>query len=138
MSWFKRSEKGIHTRTEEKKDIPKGLWYRTPTGKVIEAQELAENNYVSPEDDYHVHIGSKEYFEILFDNNEFREFDEKLKSKDFLKFIDSKKYIDRLKEVHKKTGLYDAIRTAVGFSKGKKIVIACMDFKFIGGSWGPL
>ncbi len=83
MSWFKRSEKGIHTKTEEKKDIPKGLWYRTPTGKVIEAQELAENNYVSPEDDYHVHIGSKEYFEILFDNNEFRELDEKLKSKDW-------------------------------------------------------
>ena len=48
MSWFKRSEKGIHTKTEEKKDIPKGLWYRTPTGKVIEAHELAENNYVSP------------------------------------------------------------------------------------------
>jgi acetyl-CoA carboxylase carboxyl transferase subunit beta len=138
MSWFKRSEKGIHTKTEEKKDIPKGLWYRTPTGKVIEAQELAENNYVSPEDDYHVHIGSKEYFEILFDNNEFREFDEKLKSQDFLKFIDSKKYIDRLKEAHKKTGLYDAIRTAVGFSKGKKIVVACMDFKFIGGSMGSV
>ena len=138
MSWFKRSEKGIHTKTEEKKDIPKGLWYRTPTGKVIEAQELAENNYVSPEDDYHVHIGSKEYFEILFDNNEFQEFDEKLKSKDFLKFIDSKKYIDRLKEAHKKTGLYDAIRTAVGFSKGKKIVVACMDFKFIGGSMGSV
>ena len=138
MSWFKRSEKGIHTKTEEKKDIPKGLWYRTPTGKVIEAQELAQNNYVSPEDDYHVHIGSKEYFEILFDNNEFREFDEKLKSQDFLKFIDSKKYIDRLKEAHKKTGLYDAIRTAVGFSKGKKIVVACMDFKFIGGSMGSV
>ena len=138
MSWFKRSEKGIHTKTEEKKDIPKGLWYRTPTGKVIEAQELAENNYVSPEDDYHVHIGSKEYFEILFDNNEFKELDEKLKSKDFLKFIDSKKYIDRLKEAHKKTGLYDAIRTVVGSSKGKKIVVACMDFKFIGGSMGSV
>ena len=138
MSWFKRSEKGIHTKTEEKKDIPKGLWYRTPTGKVIDAQELAENNYVSPEDDYHVHIGSKEYFEILFDKNEFREFDEKLKSQDFLKFIDSKKYIDRLKDAHKKTGLYDAIRTAVGPSKGKKIVVACMDFKFIGGSMGSV
>ena len=97
MSWFKRSEKGIQTKTEEKKDIPKGLWYRTPTGKVIESQELTENNYVSPEDDYHVHIGSKEYFEILFDNGKFEELDIKLKSKDFLKFEDSKKYIDRLK-----------------------------------------
>ena len=138
MSWFKRSEKGIRTKTEEKKDIPKGLWYQTPTGKIIEAKELADNKYVSPEDDYHVHIGSKEYFEILFDDNEFKEFDIDLKSKDFLKFEDSKKYINRLKEAHKKTGLYDAIRTAVGNSKGKKIVIACMDFRFIGGSMGSV
>ena len=138
MSWFKRSEKGIQTKTEEKKDIPKGLWYRTPTGKVIESQELAENNYVSPEDDYHVHIGSKEYFEILFDDGQFEELDIKLRSKDFLKFEDSKKYIDRLKDAHKKTGLYDAIRVAVGLSKGKKLVVASMDFKFIGGSMGSV
>ena len=138
MSWFKRSEKGIQTKTEEKKDIPKGLWYRTPTGKVIESQELAENNYVSPEDDYHVHIGSKEYFEILFDEGQFLELDSQLKSKDFLKFEDSKKYIDRLKDAHKKTGLYDAITVVVGPSKGKEIVVACMDFKFIGGSMGSV
>ena len=138
MSWFKRSEKGIQTKTEEKKDIPKGLWYRTPTGKVIESQELAENNYVSPEDDYHVHIGSKEYYDILFDNNKFIELEEHLKSKDFLKFEDSKKYIDRLKDAHKKTGLYDAIRIAVGKSKGYEIVVACMDFRFIGGSMGSV
>ena len=71
MSWFKRTNKNINTKTEEKKDIPAGLWYKTPTGKVIETKELAENMYVSPEDDYHVHIGSKEYFEIIFDDNEF-------------------------------------------------------------------
>ena len=138
MSWFKRSEKGIQTTTEEKKDTPKGLWYKTPTGKIVETHELANNAYVSPEDDYHVHIGSKEYFEILFDNNEFVELDEKLRSKDFLKFKDSKKYIDRLKDAHKKTGLNDAIRTAVGKSKGKDIVIAAMDFTFIGGSVGSV
>ena len=138
MSWFKRSEKGIQTTTEEKKDTPKGLWYKTPTGKIVETHELANNAYVSPEDDYHVHIGSKEYFEILFDNNEFVELDEKLRSKDFLKFKDSKKYIDRLKEAHKKTGLNDAIRTAVGKSKGKDVVIAAMDFAFIGGSMGSV
>ena len=138
MSWFKRSEKGIQTTTEEKKDTPKGLWYKTPTGKIVETHELANNAYVSPEDDYHVHIGSKEYFEILFDDNEFVELDEKLRSKDFLKFKDSKKYIDRLKDAHKKTGLNDAIRTAVGKSKGKDIVIAAMDFTFIGGSMGSV
>ncbi len=138
MSWFKRSEKGIQTKTEEKKDIPKGLWYKTPTGKIIETQELASNFYVSPEDDYHVHIGSKEYFEILFDDNHFKELDEKIKSKDFLGFQDSKKYVDRLKDAQNKTGLKDAIRTAVGKSNGKDLVIACMDFSFIGGSMGSV
>ncbi len=138
MSWFKRSEKGIQTKTEEKKDIPKGLWYKTPTGKIVETQELASNFYVSPEDDYHVHIGSKEYFEILFDDNHYKELDAKLKSKDFLSFRDSKKYVNRLKDAQKKSGLNDAIRTAVGKSKGKGLVIACMDFTFIGGSMGSV
>ena len=137
MAWFKRSEKGIQTKTEEKKDIPKGLWYKTPTGKIIETQELAENFYVSPEDDYHVQIGSKEYFEILFDAK-FEEIAITLQSKDFLKFEDTKKYKDRIKSATKKTKLNDAIRVAVGNSKGKPLVVACMDFAFIGGSMGSV
>lgn len=137
-AWFKRKEKGIQTTTEEKKDTPKGLWYKSPTGKIVESEELAENFYVSPEDDYHVRIGSKEYFEIMFDNNKFRELDEKLSSKDPLKFEDTKKYGDRLKAASAKTGLNDAVRTAVGKSMGKDLVIACMDFSFIGGSMGSV
>ena len=138
MSWFKRSEQGIQTRTEEKKDIPVGLWYKTPTGKIVETQELAENFYVSPEDEYHVRIGSKEYFDILFDDNQFKELDDNVVSKDFLNFKDTKKYKDRLKQTTKKSGLKDAIRTAVGKSNGKKVVIASMDFGFIGGSMGSV
>ncbi|MEM8847657.1 acetyl-CoA carboxylase, carboxyltransferase subunit beta [Flagellimonas sp. S174] len=137
-SWFKRKEKGIQTATEEKKDTPKGLWYKSPTGKIVESEELAKNFYVSPEDDYHVRIGSKEYFEILFDDNKFRELDTKLSSKDPLKFVDTKKYSERLKAAEKKTGLKDAVRTAVGKSMGKELVIACMDFSFIGGSMGSV
>lgn len=137
-SWFKRKEKGIQTATEEKKDTPKGLWYKSPTGKIVESEDLAKNFYVSPEDDYHVRIGSKEYFEILFDDNKFRELDEKLSSKDPLRFVDTKKYSERLKAAQQKTGLKDAIRTAVGKSMGKEIVIACMDFSFIGGSMGSV
>jgi acetyl-CoA carboxylase carboxyl transferase subunit beta len=137
-AWFKRKEKGIQTTTEEKKDTPKGLWYKSPTGKIVEAEDLAKNFYVSPEDDYHVRIGSKEYFEILFDDNEFKELDEKLSSKDPLKFVDTKKYSDRLKAAKAKTGLNDAVRTAVGKSMGKDLVVACMDFGFIGGSMGSV
>ncbi|WP_046743676.1 acetyl-CoA carboxylase, carboxyltransferase subunit beta [Kordia zhangzhouensis] len=138
MAWFKRKEKGIQTSTEEKRDTPKGLWYKTPTGKIVDSEELAENFYVSPEDGYHVKIGSKEYFDILFDDGKFKELDKNLTSKDPLKFEDSKKYTDRLKAAKEKTGLKDAVRTAVGKSKGKDLVIACMDFKFIGGSMGSV
>ena len=138
MAWFKRKEKGITTATEDKKDVPKGLWYKSPTGKIVDTDELARNLWVSPEDDFHVRIGSKEYFEILFDNNEFKELDANLTSKDPLKFEDTKKYSDRLKEVMDKTKLKDAIRTGVGKSKGKDLVVSCMDFAFIGGSMGAV
>ncbi|MDO5970778.1 acetyl-CoA carboxylase, carboxyltransferase subunit beta [Flavivirga aquimarina] len=138
MSWFKRKTKGITTTTQEKKDTPKGLWYKSPTGKVVDAEELEKNFYVSPEDGYHVRIGSKEYFEILFDDNKFKELDTNLESKDPLKFVDTKKYPERLKTAQDKTNLKDAVRTAVGKSKGKDLVVACMDFAFIGGSMGSV
>ena len=138
MAWFKRTDKGIQTSTEDKKDTPKGLWYKTPSGKIIDTEELKKNLYVSPEDGYHVRIGSKEYFELFFDDNTFTELNETLTSKDPLKFVDTKKYPDRLEAVQKKTKLNDAIRTAVGMSLGKEIVIAAMDFAFIGGSMGSV
>ena len=138
MSWFKRKAKGIQTSTEEKKDIPKGLWFKSPSGKIVEQDELATNCYVSPEDDYHVRIGSKEYFQILFDDNEFKELDANMSSKDPLDFVDTKSYKLRLEEAEQKTNLKDAVRTAVGNSKGLPLVIACMDFAFIGGSMGSV
>ncbi|MBE7653757.1 acetyl-CoA carboxylase, carboxyltransferase subunit beta [Tenacibaculum finnmarkense] len=138
MAWFKRKDKGIQTPTEQKKDTPKGLWYKTPSGKVIDTEELKKNLYVSPEDGYHVRIGSNEYFELFFDNNKFKELNSSLTSKDPLNFEDTKNYPDRLKAAQKKTGLKDAVRTAVGKSNGKDIVIAAMDFAFIGGSMGSV
>ena len=138
MAWFKRQEKGITTATEDKMDVPKGLWYKSPTGKIIDADELARNLFVSPEDDFHVRIGSATYFEILFDNNEFVELDKNMTSKDPLHFVDTKKYAERLKDVMEKTHLKDAVRTGVGKSKGKDLVICCMDFAFIGGSMGAV
>ncbi len=138
MAWFKRTEKGITTATEDKKDVPKGLWYKSPTGKIIDADELARNLWVSPEDGFHVRIGSEAYFEILFDDNQFKELDAKMTSKDPLHFEDTKKYASRLKEAMEKTKLKDAVRTGVGKSKGKELVVCCMDFAFIGGSMGAV
>lgn len=138
MAWFKRTNKGIQTPTEAKRDTPKGLWYKSPTGKIIETEELEKNFFVSPEDGYHVRIGSEEYFNIIFDDNKFEELDINITSKDPLKFSDKKKYTDRLRIAKDKTNLRDAVRTAVGKSKGKNIVVACMDFRFIGGSMGSV
>lgn len=134
MAWFRRTKKNI--TTEHKKDVPKGLWYKSPSGKIIETDELKANLYVSPEDDFHVQIGSQEYFEILFDESKFKELDTKVVSKDPLNWEDTKKYKDRVREVKKATGLNDAVRTAYGRMNGRNVVIAAMDFKFIGGSLG--
>jgi len=138
MSWFKRKEKGITTATEDKMDVPKGLWYKSPTGKIVDSNELARNLWVSPEDDFHVRIGSAEYFQILFDDNEFVELDANMTAKDPLGFVDTKKYADRLVDAISKTKLKDAVRTGVGKSKGRDLVVCCMDFAFIGGSMGAV
>ena len=137
MAWFKRKTKGIHTSTEEKKDTPEGLWHKTPTGKIIDTEELENNSFVSPEDGFHIRIGSQEYFNIFFDDN-FKEIDENIKAKDPLKFSDNKSYKQRTKDARKKTGLKDAIKVAIGKSGGENVVIACMDFRFIGGSMGSV
>jgi acetyl-CoA carboxylase carboxyl transferase subunit beta len=138
MSWFKRKDKGIHTPTEAKKEAPDGLWFKTPGGKIVHTRELKSNAYVSPEDGYHVRIGSKEYFEILFDSNKFTELDANMESADPLKFVDTKPYPDRIKSTQKKVELKDAVRSAYGKMNGVEITVACMDFSFIGGSMGSV
>ena len=138
FDWFKRKKQNISTPTEEKKDVPKGLWHQTPTGKIIESDELRANNYVSPEDGFHVRIGSRDYFEIIFDDSKFKELNADVESIDILKFKDSKSYKDRLKEAKAKTKLVDSIRNAHGKVNGVEMVISCMDFDFIGGSLGSV
>lgn len=138
MSWFNRTDKGILTPTESKREVPDGLWFKSPKGKIVHTRELKNNAYVVPEEDYHVRIGSKEYFEILFDNNEFTELDTDMESADPLKFKDTKPYPKRIKETQEKVDLKDAVRTAYGKMDGLDLTIACMDFSFIGGSMGSV
>jgi acetyl-CoA carboxylase carboxyl transferase subunit beta len=138
MSWFERKVKGITTPTEQKKDAPDGLWFKTPNGKIVHTRELKNNAYVSPEDGFHVRIGSKEYFEILFDSNKFTELDANMTSGDPLKFVDSKPYPKRIKATQESTKLMDAVRTAHGKMNGLDLVVSCMDFAFIGGSMGSV
>jgi len=137
-SWFKRTDKGILTPTEAKREVPDGLWFKSPEGKIVHTRELKNNAYVVPDEDFHVRIGSKEYFEILFDHNEFTELDPNMESADPLNFYDSKPYPKRIKESQAKVNLKDAVRTAYGKMNGIEIVIAAMDFSFIGGSMGSV
>jgi len=138
MPWFKRTDKGILTPTESKREVPDGLWFKSPGGKIIHTRELKNNAFVVPEEDHHVRIGSKEYFEILFDNNDFTELDAGMESADPLKFVDTKPYPKRVKESQAKSELKDAVRSAYGKLNGMNLTIACMDFSFIGGSMGSV
>jgi acetyl-CoA carboxylase carboxyl transferase subunit beta len=139
MSWFKRIKEGITTSTKEKKETPEGLWYKCPQcKKITPSNEHAEQMYVCTECNYHERIGSDEYFSILFDDNQFTELNANLSSGDPLNFVDTKKYTDRLKDSQKKSGLKDALRSAVGKVNGNDLVVCCMDFNFIGGSMGSV
>ncbi len=91
-----------------------------------------------PKCGYHVRIGSWEYFNILFDNCEYEPLFTSLSSKDFLGFVDLKKYDQRLAEAKEKTGLPEAVSVAIGEVEGYPLIIACMDFRFIGGSMGSV
>ncbi|MGB4773718.1 MAG: acetyl-CoA carboxylase, carboxyltransferase subunit beta [Daejeonella sp.] len=139
MAWFKRDKKGIITSTEDKKEAPDGIWNKCPNcKKPLHYAEQVENKYVCQYCDYHLRIGSKEYFEILFDENQFTELFANLRSGDPLVFTDTKTYKERLEESYLKTGLNDAIRAGVGKINGRQLIIACMDFTFIGGSMGSV
>lgn len=137
--WFKRKKKGILTETKDKADAPEGLWSKCPNCKyTCTISELKEHLAVCPKCCYHHRIGSDEYFSILFDNNEFVELFANIISKDKLQFVDLKPYGKRLKETYAKTQLHDSITVAHGKINESDLVVACMDFEFIGGSLGSV
>lgn len=137
MSWFKRKDENIQTNT--RKEMPEGVWIKVPTtGETIHKRELEDNLWVDPLSGYHFRIGSEKYFDIIFDNGKFKELGQEIQPTDPLEFEDRKKYKDRLKEYQDKTGLSDAARVGVGKMNKLDLVVACMDFSFIGGSMGSV
>lgn len=139
MSWFKRTEKGINTPTELKREAPDGLWYQCPECKnVMHTREHKTNAHTCIHCNYHEKIGSEAYFSILFDDGKFTELDKDMISADPLGFVDTKAYPDRIKATMQKSGLKDACRTAYGKIDGIDFTISCMDFGFIGGSMGSV
>lgn len=138
-TWFRRIKKGITTSTKDKKEAPDGLWTKCPQCRfTCTVTELRENLFVCPKCEYHHRIGSAEYFEIIFDADSYKELFGNIKSIDFLGFVDLKPYSQRLEETHAKSDIHDSITVAHGKIHGMDIVIACMDFEFIGGSLGSV
>ena len=139
MSWFKRKIEGITTSTSDKKSMPDGLWHKcSRCKKATLSSDHATGKYVCMHCNYHDKIGSTEYFEVIFDNNDYEELYSNIKPTDPLGFKDTKAYKDRLVDTIKKTGMDDALRVGIGNVNGLPLVIACMDFGFIGGSMGSV
>ncbi|MDQ2751597.1 MAG: acetyl-CoA carboxylase, carboxyltransferase subunit beta [Bacteroidota bacterium] len=137
--WFRRIKKGITTSTKDKKEAPDGLWTKCPSCRyTCTISELRENLFVCPKCGYHHRIGSAEYFEIIFDNESYQELFGNIKSKDYLGFVDLKPYAQRLKETYSKSSIHDSITVAHGKVHEIDMVVACMDFEFIGGSLGSV
>ena len=139
MGWFTRVKQGITTSTEDKKETPEGLWYKCPECmEIMTSDDHAKNLWVCAKCQYHERVGSAEYFSLLFDEGKFKEIGARLIAGDPLQFQDTKKYTDRLAQTRKSTGLNDALRAAEGKLADQPVVIACMDFRFIGGSMGSV
>ena len=138
-TWFRRIKKGISTSTEEKKEAPDGLWFKCPECKnTTTVKELEEHFYVCVKCNFHTRINSKEYFRILFDDNQYEELFTEISPVDKLGFVDLKPYKARIVEAQKSTGLRDAMTVGVGNLDGRPMVVACMNFNFIGGSMGSV
>lgn len=139
MSWFKRIKEGITTSTKDKKETPEGLWHKcTACRHIVTTEDHINNFWVCSNCGFHDRISSVEYFAILFDEQQYTEINANLKSGDPLNFADTKKYKERLAEAYKKSDLTDAIKTAHGLVNGEPLMVACMDFGFIGGSMGSV
>jgi len=137
MAWFRRSKENISGT--KKKELPEGLWAKCEScGEIIHKPALEQSMWVCQKCGYHFRISSRTYIAILTDDGSFKEMDKKMTSKDPLGFVDTKPYKDRIKETIRKTDLQDAIRTGVGTMNGRSVVVACMDFSFIGGSMGSV
>jgi acetyl-CoA carboxylase carboxyl transferase subunit beta len=138
MSWFRRSKENIAAETQ-KREIPDGLWTKCDQcGEIIHKKELEQNLYTCVKCNNHFRIGSKEYIDIILDPGSFKEHDRKMRSADPLKFVDTKRYRSRIPEAIKRTGLYDAVRWGTGAIEKHDVVLAAMDFSFIGGSMGSV
>jgi acetyl-CoA carboxylase carboxyl transferase subunit beta len=143
MAWFRRSktadESPVQTTDEVKTVKTEGLFVKCPgCEKTFFKKDFEANLNVCPECDHHLRIGAVERLRQLLDDGRWEEIDAGIASVDALDFVDTKRYTDRLDGMRKRTGLSDAVVTAVGRMDGRPVVIAAMDLDFVGGSMGSV
>lgn len=137
-TWFRRIKKGVLTDTTEKREVPDGLWHKCPECRLTTTRkELEDNMFVCPKCNYHNRINAVEYFNIIFDEGTGEVLFKEIVSVDKLGFVDLKPYEARLKEAQR-SGVDDALSVGVGKVEGRGLVVACMNFNFIGGSMGSV
>ncbi len=135
MAWFKKTRRPIKTPTKASR-VPEGLWVKCPScGKAIYNKDLTATLQVCPQCAHHFRMSAVDRLKMLFDG-EWTEYDRGLRSLDPLKFTDTKTYRSRLEASIKATGLQDAIIVGSGALGGLPVVIAAMEYGFIGGSMG--
>jgi acetyl-CoA carboxylase carboxyl transferase subunit beta len=138
MAWF-RKEKKPKEAVEKQVAIPEGLWVKCDECKEIVYRKEVEANFnTCPKCAYHFRLSARERFEILFDDNKYKEFATEIRSGDPLGFRDTKRYSDRLKVYQQRVGPGDAVLCAEGKLEGMPVVICAMEYAFMGGSMGSV
>ena len=137
MEWFRKPKSGLEA--QEKKNIPEGLWTKCDScGEITYTKKLEDLLWVCPSCDYHFRFSAAKYIQLLLDDGRLEEYDAKLSSVDPLKFKDSKRYPDRIKQAQAKSGTLDAVTAGIGKIDGAEVSFAIMNFTFIGGSMGSV
>jgi acetyl-CoA carboxylase carboxyl transferase subunit beta len=138
MAWF-RKEKKPKEAVEKQVAIPEGLWIKCDECKeIVYRKEVEANFHVCTKCGYHFRLSARERFELLFDNNKYKEFATEIRSGDPLGFRDTKRYSDRLKVYQQRVGPGDAVLCAEGKLEGMPVVICAMEYHFMGGSMGSV
>jgi len=137
IAWFKKIRKPKQAVENKRIQVPEGLWVKCNSCReIIYKKEVLRNTNVCPKCNYHFRISARERLSALFDEGRYQEVDTDIYSVDPLKFRDTKTYRDRLREYREKTGLNDAVINARGTMGGLQVMLAAMEYGFMGGSMG--
>lgn len=137
MNWITNYVRPKLNSILQRKDMPENLWIKCPqTGEMVFHKDLNDNMGVVPGSGYHMKISAKERLGYLFDDGKYETLAQTKVAQDPLKFRDSKKYTDRLKDYRARTELEDSILNGVGMLHEQQVVVSIHEFGFMGGSLG--